>query len=315
MTLSRDSYSPPKERRSLRRAEIRRNYELYLMILPVLVWVVLFKYLPMYGIQIAFKNYSPSKGIWGSPWVEFKHFNRFFKSYQFGSLIKNTLTLSVGALLFGFPMPIILALLLNERRDGLFRRTAQTITYAPHFLSTVVLASIIIEMLSPSHGVVNKLIAMLGGTPIYFMTEKSWFAPIYVISGIWQNAGYDSIVYLAALSSVDMELYEAAKIDGANKWNRLIHVTLPCIIPTAVIMLILRAGNMMNVGFTKIYLLQNDLNLASSEVISTYVYTKGLLGAEYSFATAVDLFNAVINLILLLTVNTISRKAADVSLW
>ena len=285
------------------------------MVLPVLIWVILFKYLPMYGIQIAFKNYSPSKGIWGSQWVGGRHFLRFFKSYQFASLIKNTLTLSIGALLFGFPMPILLALLLNERQDGLLRRTAQTITYAPHFLSTVVLCSMIIEMLSPSHGVLNNLIRSLGGTPVYFMTEKEWFAPIYVISGIWQNAGYDSIVYMAALASVDVELYEAAKIDGANKWNRLIHVTLPCIIPTAIIMLILKAGNMMNVGFTKIYLLQNDLNIAASEVISTYVYTKGLLGAEYSFATSVDLFNAVINLLMLLTVNTISRKASEVSLW
>ncbi len=304
-----------KSKRRTGRQELRRNYELYLMVLPVLIWVILFKYLPMYGIQIAFKNYASSRGIWESQWIGVRHFLRFFKSYQFISLLKNTLMLSFGALLFGFPMPILLALLLNEREDGLLRRTAQTITYAPHFLSTVVLCSMIIEMLSPSHGVVNNLIRAFGGSPIYFMTEKDWFAPIYVISGIWQNAGYDSIVYMAALASVDVELYEAAKIDGANKWNRLIHVTLPCLIPTAVIMLILKAGNMMNVGFTKIYLLQNDLNIASSEVISTYVYTKGLLGAEYSFATSVDLFNAVINLIMLLTVNSISRKASEISLW
>ena len=285
------------------------------MVLPVLAWVILFKYLPMYGIQIAFKDYSASKGIMGSAWVGVKHFTRFFNGYQFGSLLRNTLSLSIGALLFGFPMPILLALLLNERKDGLFRRSAQTVTYAPHFLSTVVLCSMLIEMLSPSHGVINSLIKLFGGKPIYFITEPDCFMPIYVISGIWQNAGYDAIVYMAALASVDISLYEAAKIDGANKWNCLIHVTLPCIIPTAMIMLILKCGNMMNVGFTKIYLLQNDLNLSASEVISTYVYTKGLLGAEYSFASAVDLFNAVINLVLLLVVNGIGRKTSETSLW
>ena len=226
-----------------------------------------------------------------------------------------TLRVGVYSLLFTYPMPILLALLLNERKDGLFRRSAQTVTYAPHFLSTVVLCSMLIEMLSPSHGVINSLIKLFGGKPIYFITEPDCFMPIYVISGIWQNAGYDAIVYMAALASVDISLYEAAKIDGANKWNCLIHVTLPCIIPTAMIMLILKCGNMMNVGFTKIYLLQNDLNLSASEVISTYVYTKGLLGAEYSFASAVDLFNAVINLVLLLVVNGIGRKTSETSLW
>ena len=285
------------------------------MIFPVIVYFIIFCYLPMYGIQIAFKDFMPVKGIGGSPWVGFRQFTRFFHSYQFPILMKNTIGISVYELLVGFPFPIILALMLNEMKNGIFKNTAQTITYAPHFLSVVVLCGMVIGMLSPSTGVVNSFIKLFGGKAVYFITEPSFFKTIYVFSGIWQNTGYDAIIYIAALAGVDIQLYEAATVDGANKFQRLLHVTIPCIIPTITIMFILRTGHIMNVGFNKVFLLQNDLNLPASEVISTYVYKKGLLGSEFSFSTAVDLFNSVINMTLVVIVNKISRKIGDTSLW
>lgn len=294
---------------------IRRNWDLYLLIAPVVLYFLIFKYWPMYGVQIAFKDFIATKGITGSPWVGFKHFKRFFRSFQFESLIKNTVGISVYQLAVGFPIPIIFALMLNEVRNKKLKKSIQTITYAPHFLSTVVLVGMMTALLSPKNGIVNQFIKTLGGEPVYFMAEPEWFKSVYVWSGIWQNVGWNSIIYMAALAGIDPQLYEAAVVDGASKWDRMVHVTIPGILPTAITLLILNTGKIMNVGFEKVFLMQNDLNLTSSEVISTYVYKSGLVGAEYSFSAAVGLFNSIINFILLITVNKISSKTTETSLW
>ncbi len=294
---------------------VKRDWSLYLLISPVIVYFIIFKYWPMYGVQIAFKNFMPSKGIWGSPWAGFKHFDRFFSNYQFWRLIKNTLGISVYQLTVGFPIPIFLALMLNEVRSKYLKKTVQMVTYAPHFLSVVVLVGMVLAFLSPQNGVINHILALLGFEPINFMTEAKWFKTIYVFSGVWQNAGWGSIIYMAALAGIDTSLYEAAAIDGASKFKRVIHITIPGILPTAIIILILESGKIMNVGFEKVFLMQNSLNISASEIISTYVYKRGLLGAQYSFASAVGLFNSVINLILLITVNRISRSTSQNSLW
>lgn len=296
-------------------SSIRRNWDLYLLTLPVVIYFIIFKYAPMYGVQIAFKDYIATKGIWGSPFAGFKHFERFFRSYLFKTVVKNTLGISIYHLLAGFPIPIILALMMNEVKNQKFKKTVQTVTYAPHFLSTVVLVGMLTSMLSPRNGVVNQLLKSLGMEPIYFLGEAGLFKSIYVWSGIWQNAGWNSVIYMAALAGIDTQLYEAAIVDGATKRQRVWHITIPGILPTAITLLILNTGNIMDVGFEKVYLMQNGLNLTSSEVISTYVYKSGLVGAEYSFSTAVGLFNSIINFILLILVNKISRKTTETSLW
>ena len=285
------------------------------MILPVAAYFIIFCYWPMYGVQIAFKDYNVAKGIIGSPWTGFRHFQRFFNSYHFWPLIKNTISLSLYTLAASFPAPIILSLLINEVTNSKFKRTVQTVTYAPHFLSTVVLAGMLTTFLSPQTGIVNHLIEALGGERIYFMGEPAWFKHIYVWSGVWQHTGWNAIIYLAALTSISPELHEAAIIDGANKLQRIWHVNIPGILPTAIILLILNLGQVMNVGFEKVFLLQNDLNMKASDVISTYVYRTGLLGAQYSFSTAVGLFNSIINFVLIIVVNNISRKVTEVGLW
>lgn len=292
-----------------------RNYDLYIMLIPAILYFLIFHYLPMYGVQLAFKDFVATEGIWGSPWVGFKHFERFFNGYNFWRLINNTLGISLYSLAVGFPVPIILAIMMNELRNGAIKNTVQTITYAPHFLSTVVVAGMIISFLSPSNGIVNKLIVALGGQPIYFMIEPGWFKTIYVLSDVWQHMGWNSIIYMAALAGIDPELHEAAIVDGASRLKRIWHIDLPGIMPTVVILLILNVGSIMNVGFEKVFLLQNNLNMPSSDVISTYVYRMGILGAQYSFSTAVGLFNSVINFILLVVVNAVSRRVNDVSLW
>jgi len=295
--------------------DIIKNKTLYIMLLPVTLYFIIFCYWPMYGVQIAFKNFNAVKGITGSPWVGLYHFQRFFRSYNFVTLISNTITLSVYNLVASFPAPIVLALLLNEVTNGKFKRVVQTVTYAPHFLSTVVVAGMLTTFLSPRTGIVNHLIEALGGERIYFMGEPAWFKHIYVWSGVWQHTGWSAIIYLAALTSVDQQLHEAAIIDGANKIQRIWYINIPTILPTAIILLILNLGQIMNVGFEKVFLLQNDLNLKSSDVISTYVYRMGLLGAQYSFSAAVGLFNSIINFVLIMVVNYISRKVSEVSLW
>jgi len=294
---------------------IIKNYELYIFILPAFLYFIIFHYAPMYGVQIAFKDYIATKGIIGSPWAGFKHFNYFFKSYYFGVLMKNTIGISLYSLAVGFPIPIILALLLNELKYERFKKLVQNVTYAPHFISTVVMVGMIVSFLSPESGIVNQVIKAFGGEPIYFMTRSDLFKSIYVWSGIWQNAGWSSIIYLAALSSIDMELHEAAIVDGATRLQRIRHINIPGIMPTVVVLLILNSGSIMNVGFEKIFLMQNSLNLESSDVISTYVYRRGLLNAQYSFSSAVGLFNSVINFMLLVIVNKISKSVNETSLW
>jgi putative aldouronate transport system permease protein len=294
---------------------ILRHWQLYVLIAPVLVYFIVFHYMPMYGVQIAFKDFIATKGIWGSPWAGFKHFERFFDSYFFWRLLKNTLGISLYELAVGFPIPIVLALMINEVRHDKYKKFVQTVTYAPHFLSTVVLVGIVIMFLSPTSGIVNTIIKAFGGEPIFFMTKPEWFKTIYVFSGVWQQMGWSSIIYLAALAGIDPGLHEAAKVDGATRLQRIWHINLPGIMPTVVILLILNIGSLMGVGFEKVFLMQNSLNNESSDVISTYVYRSGLLGAQYSFAAAVGLFNSVVNLILLLTVNRIARAVNQASLW
>ena len=295
--------------------DIIRNWTLYLMILPVIAYFIIFHYWPTYGVQIAFKNYNVAKGITGSPWAGFRHFERFFKSYHFWPLIRNTVTLSLYTLIASFPAPIILALLLNEVTNSKFKRTVQTVTYAPHFLSTVVLVGMLTTFLSPQSGIINHIIEALGGERVYFMGEPAWFKHLYVWSGVWQHTGWNAIIYLAALTSISPELHEAAIIDGASKLQRIWHINIPGILPTAIILLILNLGQIMNVGFEKVFLLQNDLNMKASDVISTYVYRTGLLGAQYSYSAAVGLFNSVINFALIIIVNSISRRITEVGLW
>ncbi|WNQ09458.1 ABC transporter permease subunit [Paenibacillus aurantius] len=292
-----------------------RNWQLYLLLVPVIAYYVVFEYVPMYGVQIAFKNFLASKGIWGSPWVGFKHFERFFESYFFWRLLLNTLGISLYQLAVGFPVPILLALMINEVRKPLFRRFVQTVTYAPHFLSTVVLVGLLFIFLNPNTGLVNNFLKLIGLEPVAFMTEPGWFKSIYVLSGVWQQMGWSSIIYLAALSGIDPQLHEAARVDGATRLQRIRHVNLPGIMPTIIILLILQIGSLMGVGFEKVFLMQNSLNMDSSDVISTYVYRSGILGAQYSFSAAVGLFNSVVNFVLLLLVNLIARRMNQTSLW
>lgn len=294
---------------------VRQNWQLYLFVLPLVMYLILFHYMPMYGIQIAFKDYYPVQGIWGSPWVGFDHFMRFFESYYFWDLIKNTVEISVYSLIVGFPIPIILALALNEIRDGMFKKTVQTVTYAPHFISIVIMSGMIITFLSPTTGMINNLIVMLGMEPIPFLTDPKWFSTVYVLSGIWQNAGWGTIIYLAALAGVDQQLHEAAIVDGASRWQRIWNINIPALVPTMVILFILDTGSLLSVGFEKVLLLQNPLNMEASDIISTFVYRVGLLEGQYSFGAAVGLFNSVINAALLIIVNQIARKKSETSLW
>lgn len=295
--------------------KILKNYELYLFLLPAVIYYLIFAYGPLYGLQIAFKDFNGSLGIWGSRWVGLKHFKNFFDSYYFGLLIKNTLAISIYSILAGFPIPIIIALMLNEVRNAKYKKFIQTVIYAPHFISTVVLVGVVIILLSPTYGLVNIALKGLGFESKSFMTDPNAFRHIYVWSGIWQNAGWNSIIYIAALSSIDTSMYEAATIDGANRLQRIWYINIPSIIPTMLILLILNTGSVMNVGFEKIFLMQNDLNSTTSDVISTYIYRRGLLNADYSFSTVVGLFNNVINFILLITVNAITRKFSETSLF
>ncbi|GHU74695.1 sugar ABC transporter permease [Clostridia bacterium] len=299
--------------RSWRR--IYRNWELYVMFLPVLVYFIIYHYVPMYGVQIAFKKFSGVKGIWGSPWRGMYNFQRFFNSHYFIEVVGNTLTISLYSLAVGFPAPILLALIMNELRSRKLQRVAQTITYAPHFISTVVMCSMIILFLSPSSGAINNLLKGIGVEPIYFMGTPKYFQSIYVWTGVWQSAGWGSIIYIAALAGIDVQLHEAAIMDGASRLQRVWHINLPGILPTAVILLILQCGGLMNVGFEKVFLLKNDLNRSSAEVISTLVYQRGLIDRDYSSASAIGLFNSAINVVMLLTVNQIARRVGDTSLW
>ena len=294
--------------------DFARHRVAYLMFAPVLAYYILFHYAPMYGAVIAFKNFIPSRGIWESPWVGLRHFRTFFDSYYFHRLLRNTLLISVYSIAFGFPAPILLALLLNELKSTAFKRTVQTITYLPHFISLMVICGMLLEFLS-TRGLINELIASLGGKRVSFFLYPEYFRTIYIASDIWQGVGWGSIVYLAALSAIDPALYEAARIDGANRLRQAVHITLPGIMPTIIVLFILRLGNLMSVGHEKIILLYNELLYETADVISTFVYRKGLISFEYSYSSAVGLFNSLINFVLVIAANWISRTLSETSLW
>lgn len=304
--------------RLVRRSMLGRlltSWQLYLCLLPAVVYLFLFNYMPMYGVIIAFKNYKPGLGIAGSDWVGLKHFQQFVNSVQFPVLMRNTFLLSVYSLLFGFPIPVLLALMLNEVKNLPFKKVVQNATYIPYFISTVVMVSMIINFTAVDTGVINTFIRWFGGSPLDFMGKSEYFRSLYVVSGIWQSMGWNSIIYIAALAGVDVQLYEAAQIDGASRMQRIWHVSLPGIAPTVIMLFILNCGSLLNVGYEKVYLMQNAMNIDVSEVISTYVYKVGLLGAKFSYTSAIGLFNTLINFLLLLAVNFISRRVSDVSLF
>lgn len=291
------------------------NWRLYLLLIPVLMYYILFHYLPMYGVTLAFKQYDARLSIFGNDWVGLKYFKQFFSAYGTRDIITNTLVLSIYGIVAGFPVPIILSLMLNEVRNHKYKKLVQTVTYAPHFISTVVFVSMITTFLNPDSGIINIMIAKLGGTPVHFMQYSEYFNTIYVVSGIWQEAGWGCIIYIAALSSVDPELYEAGYIDGMNKLQKIIHIDFVALRPTICIMLIMSAGSVMSVGFEKVWLMQNNLNISSSQVISTYVYNVGLMSNKFSYATAIGLFNSVVSFVMLVIVNTVVRKLGGASLW
>lgn len=295
--------------------EFFKHYQLYIMLLLPISWYIVFQYLPMYGIQIAFKNFNPVKGIIGSPWVGLKNFNRFFSSFYFWNLIWNTISLNIYSLIVGFPIPIVLAIIVNEIKGKHFKKILQNITYIPHFLSVVVVVGMLYIFLSPQTGLINILLKNLGFQSIAFMEKADWFKTIYVFSDIWQEAGWASIIYIAALAGVDASIYEAAIVDGASRFQRIIYVSIPSILPTIIILLILRVGQLMNVGFEKVLLMQNSLNMASSDVISTFIYRYGVQQGEYSYTAAVGLFNSLINFTVLILANTVAKRKSESSLW
>ena len=284
-----------------------------LMLLPILYYII-FCYGPMYGVLIAFKDYKIAKGVWDSPWVGFKWFEKFLTDAYFWKLVRNTLLLNIYGLVWGFPIPIILALMLNEVSNGKFKRVVQTVSYLPHFISTVVICGMLINFLSLD-GLINQLLAALGLQKIQFLMQPKWFRTIFTASGIWQSCGWTSIIYLAALTSVDQQLIEAAHIDGANRFQRILHVTIPAITPTISIMLIMQLGRLMTLGYEKIILLYNGSTYETADTIATYVYRRGILNADYSYSTAVGLFQTVVGVILLVTANKVSNKLSETSLW
>lgn len=292
---------------------IRKSLPYYVMMLIPVAYLLIFRYYPMLGIQIAFKKYKAKLGIWGSPWVGMKYFQDFFGSAMAGTIIRNTFVLSIYYLVASFPFPIILAIALNECKSKRFRKVTQMVTYMPYFISTVVLVSMILQFTDISSGIANQMIARLGGKPVNFMGTVSYFRSLYVWTGVWQSMGYSAIVYLAALTGVPQELYEAAKVDGASKLRRIFSIDIPYIAPTILTLFILNTGSILSIGFEKIYLMQNNINTPVSEVISTYVYKMGVQNGNFSFSTAVGLFNSLVNLFMLLVVNTISKRVTDVS--
>ncbi|HLR43337.1 MAG TPA: ABC transporter permease subunit [Pseudogracilibacillus sp.] len=294
---------------------IRKNWQLYLLVFPTILYFIIFHYFPMYGLQIAFKDFIAAKGITGSDWVGFKHFIRFFNSYSFWSLLRNTLLLNLYELVITFPIPIIFALMLNQVPRERFKKFVQTVTYAPHFISVVVLIGMLSLFLSPSTGAINNIIELFGGEPIHFLGEAKWFRTLFIASGVWQTTGFSAIIYLAALTSIDPEQHEAAIVDGANKFQRVWYIDLPGILPVVMILLILQIGNFMTIGFQKILLMQNSLNISTSEVIQTYVYKTGIIDAQFSYSAAIGLFNNLINFILLLVVNQAAKKMKQQTLF
>lgn len=295
--------------------QFARDWQLYLFVLPGVIYYVIFHYLPLYGIQIAFKDYKAVQGIAGSAWVGLEHFRTFFSSYLCGTLILNTLLVNMYNLIIGFPIPIILSLLLNRVMAPKFKKFTQTVIYIPHFVSTVVMAGMLYIFLDPTNGVINTLIAALGGTPQYFMAEPGWFRTVFIASGQWQNAGWGTIIYIAALTAIDQELYEAAKIDGASILAQIFYIDLPSIVPMAMMMLILNSGQIMAGNMTKTLLLQTAGNKATSNTIGVYVYTMGLTSGQFSYTAAIGLFQNIISFIMVMTVNMISKKFSSISMF
>lgn len=295
--------------------DLRRNWVLYVMLIPVLAYFIIFHYWPMYGVVLAFKDYNPKLGIIGSPWLGFENFERFFSAYNFKNLIENTLVLSIYSLLIGFPIPIIFALCLNYLTKNKLKKTVQMVSYMPHFISTVIICSMLQIFCSQRNGAFNVLLNLFGFASIDFLGKADYFKHIYVWSGVWQNMGWNAIIYISALSGVDFEMHEAAIIDGASKIQRMRYIDIPSIVSTIVMLFIMRLGSLMSVGFEKVYLLQNSLNVTKSQIISTYVYEVGLLDREFSYSAAVDLFNTMINISLLLTANAVCKKLTKESLF
>ncbi len=304
-----------KDLTQLQKRKIKSNIPLYVLLFPSIILLIMFAYIPMLGLVIAFKDYSPANGILNSPWVGFKYFTQFFNSVQFGTTMMNTLKISIYSILVGFPLPILLALLCNQLRAGKFKKVFQVTTYLPHFISTMVMCGIIILFLSPNSGLIANIFKSLGWTMPNLLSKPDSFAGVYVWSDVWQHIGWDSIIYLAALSAIDPTYYEAATMDGASRMQKILNIDLPLLLPTAMILLILRAGSLLSIGFEKVLLLQNPLNLAGSEVISTYVYKVGMLNFQYSYSTAIGLFNTVVNLIILLSVNWFSKRYTKTGLF
>lgn len=294
---------------------MRKNWILYLMITPVLLYYIIFSYVPMYGVLLAFKDYKIKLGILGSPWVGFEHFQRFFSAYNFKRLLMNTVGLSVYGMIAGFPIPIIFALMLNYLRHHKLKKAVQMVSYAPYFISTVVICGMISIFMSQDSGIFNVIRGFFGMEPVDFLAKPEWFKHIYVWSGNWQGMGWSSIIYISALAGVDYEMHEAAIVDGATKIQRMIHIDLPSIKPTILMLFILQMGGLLGVGFEKVYLLQNSLNRSAASVISTYVYEVGLVNSDYGYSTAVGLFNSVISLVLVVTANQLSKKFAGESLF
>ena len=304
-----------KDLTQLQKRKIKSNIPLYVLLFPSIILLIMFAYIPMLGLVIAFKDYSPANGILNSPWAGFKYFIQFFKSVQFGTTMTNTLKISIYSILVGFPLPILLALLCNQLRTGKFKKVFQVTTYLPHFISTMVMCGMIILFLSPNSGLIANIFKSLGWTMPNLLSKPESFAGVYVWSDVWQHIGWDSIIYLAALSAIDPTYYEAATMDGASRIQKILNIDLPLLLPTAMILLILRAGSLLSIGFEKVLLLQNPLNLAGSEVISTYVYKVGMINFQYSYSTAIGLFNTVVNLIILLSVNWFSKRYTKTGLF
>ncbi len=294
---------------------VRREYGLYLLFLVPLIWYLVFMYYPMYGLQIAFKRYNAKLGILGSPWVGFKYFQQFFGSYYFKDLLVNTLVLNVYQMALGFPIPIVLALVINEIHSQPLKKAVQNVTYIPYFLSMVVVVSMLTLFSNPNYGLFNKIAGIFGGGGVDYMAKEDCFRTMYVLSGVWQNMGFNSVIYIAALSSIDPQLYEAAEIDGASRMRKILNISIPCIMPTIVILFIMRIGSLMNVGFEKVLLMQNNVNMGKSDVISTFIYRNGIQKGQFSYSAAVGIFNSLINLALLVGANMLTRRLGDSSLW
>lgn len=312
-----NDYSKGKGRYSIKKNyyAVKKNWFLYLMLLVPIAYAVIFKYLPMGGVQIAFRNYRVVDGMFKSPWVGLKYFKMFFESPAFWTILKNTLLLSIYNIVFSFPFAIVFAVMVNEITKAKFKKAVQLISYAPYFISTVVLVAMVMDFTNLRTGLINQVLGAFGMNPVNFFGEAKYFRFLYVWSGIWQTTGYSAIIYIAALAGIDPTLYEAAKIDGATRLQKIRYVDIPCLKPTIIILLIVSVGQIMNIGFEKAFVMQTPLNLDTSEIIATYSYKIAFQSGQYSFSTAIGLFNSVINMILLLTVNRISRKTTDTSLW